>query len=344
MNVQQEKSHYGYIDTIRAFSICMVIILHCICNYYSDLNNLGYPLWFCLGFVNELCRTGVPLFFMISGFLILKGDIGDTKTFYWKRLKKIGIPFVIYDIFYYVLYSIQNQHPISLFGFFYEFLNNGSAYHLWFMYSIMFLYLLAPFLKKIVDRCSIGMLWIFFLLTIFQTTIKPLINTIVSDHIYIYLTEDGICGYMGYMILGYILGKHTFSRKTEIFICILGLIAFVVFPCISMYNVKNGGEFLFHGGYTINHYLEAAAIFVFSKKMISTKGKFFSILASATMDAYFIHVFILERIQRISWNLSPAYTICMWAISTIFLSFLWGFLRIKIFYKKREGFKCLKKS
>ena len=336
MNIQKERYHYGYIDVIRIFSICMVIILHCICNYYVDSNYFGRPLWICLGFMNELCRTGVPLFFMISGFLILKEDIPDIRKFYLRRLKKTGIPFIIYDIFYYIFYSLQQQRPITFLNFFKELLNSGSAYHLWFMYSIMFLYLLTPFIKKMVERCSLRMLLLFWGLTIFHTTIKPFINTIACGHIYVYLTEDGVCGYMGYMLLGYILGKYTLSRKAELCIYIVGGIAFIIFPCVSMFCVKNGGEFLFPGGYTINHYLEAAAIFVFCKKTIAVKRKFMTTLASATMDAYFIHVFILNVIQRILCNATPAISMCVWAVATIFLSFSWGFLRIKILDVKRR--------
>lgn len=338
-------THCNYIDYIRVFSICMVIILHCICDYYGDLTNIGKGLWFVFGFVNELCRTGVPLFFMISGFLMLRNEITDIKIFYKKRLSKVFVPFILYDVFYYVTYSIINGNNFSLLVFFKELFNCGSAYHLWFIYSILFLYALIPFIKIIVDDCNLKILFVFFTIVIFQTTIKPLINTLSNGHIYVYLTEDGMFGYLGYMILGYILGKERFSQQTEKLICFAGLLSLIVFPLVNMSNAKNSGVFMFNGGYTINHYIEGAGIFLFFKKRISEKNKNVSALSAMTLDAYFIHVFILTLLKKIVWNIPPSMMISVWIVMTIFLSFLWGYVKsnlIKCF--KGEKRICLKNA
>ena len=80
----------------------MVIVLHALGDYFYKESSFGSSLWWCLGFINEFCRTGVPLFFMISGFLLLKEDIPDIKEFYKRRFTKICIPLACYNVFYYV--------------------------------------------------------------------------------------------------------------------------------------------------------------------------------------------------------------------------------------------------
>jgi len=324
------EKHYGYVDFIRVFSMVMVILLHCFYMYYNDIGNAGKSFWFILSFVNELTRTGVPLFFMISGFLLLSNDIPDIKNFYKKRFSKILVPFLAYDVFYYLFFAYANKTPVSIVNFLKELINNGSAYHLWFIYSICFLYLMVPFVKMIVDKSSAKMLVLFLFVVIFQTTIRPFINTVGSGHFYLYLTEDGVCGYLGYMILGYILGKYKLSAKGKIIVYLLGAASFIIIPAVSMHHAITNGNFLFHGGYSINHYLEASAIFLLCKCVIKKDSKIISSMSKITFSVYFIHVFVLEVLKMYDWGTSPSSRTLLWFVITLVLSFLWGFTAKKI--------------
>ena len=324
-----EEERYNYIDFIRVLAICMVIILHCISGYYNDASNYKSLLWKALGYVNELSRTGVPLFFMISGFLLLQGNMHSLKSFYKRRFLKICIPFLGYDIFY---YTVMHFPKLSVCEFIKELFNSGSAYHLWFIYSILFLYLIMPFIKFIIDKCNINMLVLFFVIVIFQNAIRPFINTVMQGKIYLYLSEEFMCGHLGYVILGYIIGKYNVSAKLRWTIYISGLIFFILTPMVSMYSASVGSGFLFHGGYSLNHYAEAAAIFLFFKEKLSGSSCCIPMqeLSLATMDAYFIHVFILEELKKLEWNIRPYLAITIWIVLTVSLSFLWGIFRIKL--------------
>lgn len=328
--MNNKQNRYAYIDFIRVFSICSVITLHCIYEYYNDSANKGQYFWVILGYVNELSRTGVPLFFMISGFLLLKNDIPDIKAFYKRRFSKILIPFIIYDVFYYIIFGLLNKKDISAGGFITELLNCGSAYHLWFIYSIMFLYLAIPIIKIITDKLSFNGMLALFILIIFQTTIKPFINTLADGRIYVYLAEDGMCGYLGYMLLGYILGHGRIPPKAEKALYTIGIASFVVFPTISMYSAKSGSGLLFNGGYFINHYLEAAALFVFCKNNAPKSIKSITATASVTMDVYFIHIAVLEATKKLICNMPPVQMIGIWIITVILFSFLYGFTKKEI--------------
>ncbi len=321
------KQRYHYIDYIRVYSILMVILLHCICDYLNNDANFGKGLWYTLGFTNELCRTGVPLFFMISGFLLLNKDIGDVKSFYRHRFLKIAIPFIAYDIFYFIYFAIDSGNEISLLRFVKELVNNGSAYHLWFMYSILFLYIMAPFVRMIVEKCTFNMILMFLGIVIFQTTLKPFVNILLNGRAYVYLTEDGIVGYLGFMILGYILGRYDTSKTARGIIYGAGIASFILFTLANVHFAKVGRGFVFNGGYTINHYIEAAAIFVFCKNNINVKSKIAHSLSSATMDAYFIHVFVLHLLAKINWNVRPVYLIGCTASVAVVVSFGWAYLK-----------------
>ena len=292
------RKQYAYIDAIRVFAICMIIVLHSIYMHFNNVSNSESRLWWLMSYVNELTRTGVPLFFMISGFLHINSDSPNRPwQFYKKRFAKLILPFLIYDAFYYCYYCIRLGNPLSISGFFTDLINCGSAMHMWFIYSILAIYLLIPFIKKAADSFSPKMMTLLFLLAIFQNTIKPLINFLLDGRATLFLTDDGFIGYIGYVILGYLLGKYELKRGAETAIYILGILSFIFFPIINgIVAIKTGAPF-FNGGCTVNHYIEAAALFLLFKRFRYVRiKKPLKFLAGLCMTTFFIHEFILEQI------------------------------------------------
>ena len=80
MEKNESRARVGYVDYVRVFAMVMVILLHCICDYANMEKNFGRPLWWLTGLLNEVTRTGVPLFFMISGFLLVDDEDIDYNT------------------------------------------------------------------------------------------------------------------------------------------------------------------------------------------------------------------------------------------------------------------------
>ncbi len=316
--------NYKYIDYLRVFSIFMVMLLHCICDYYANIANAGKTLWYIIGYANELSRVGVPLFFMISGYLLLNKDITDIKAFYKKRFLKIGIPFILYDIFYYIYMNCSHGNNISVSGFFKELINCGSTYHLWFVYSILFIYLLMPFLQMIVKNCDTKKLMLLFVIAIFQTSIRPLINTLANGSFYVFMADDGLTGYIGYVLLGFILGTCDLKKNTKNIIYALSAATLIIAPLYSMFTVLSTGNFLFMSGYSLNHYVEAAGIFIWCKEYLHKESKIITKLSALSFTAYLIHVFFLEVLKPIPIDLAPSAVMLIWFVSVCILSFAWS--------------------
>lgn len=315
-----------YLDFVRTFAILMVILLHSIHNYLPAQDCWGRPLWWVLGYVNELARTGVPLFFMISGYLLIGSEgTSDIKNFYKRRFGKLLPSFILYSIFYYAGYGIYHGKQLSLLGFLSEFFYEGTAYHLWFMYSLMMLYLFVPFLKLMLDRCSLKYAFFFFLLTIFPSTLRPFINILLDERLSVLLASDGFSGYVGYMILGYILGKYNCSTKLRLGIYTLAMLGLAVFPYWNLSMTLDGGtQFFFNGGYTINHYLLASAIFLFCKHDLPERAMKPGILAPLSFQAYLSHAFILDLVQIPFQTFRPSIYMGLSFLFAAVLSFLWG--------------------
>lgn len=319
-----KRARYSYIDLLRVFSVLLVIVLHGIGGYYTDIGHVGRRFWYLVGYANELCRTGVPLFFMMSGFLLLRKPIENIGAFYKHRFLKIAAPFLLYDIFYYVFLT-SGKHSVG--DFIADLCVSGSAYHLWFIYSILALYLLAPFISRLLAACDEKAVFVFFLLAIAQTTLKPFLNLLCGERLWIYFTDDGIVGYLGYMILGYALGKFELPKKARVAICLLGVLSFAVTPLFSAKQLASGETPFFNGGYTLNHYIEAAALFLAAKKFFTVDRKFITRLSVLSMDTYFIHVFFLEKLRFFGDGCTPFFKMAIQIGGTIVLSFLYAYLK-----------------
>ncbi|KNY30035.1 acyltransferase [Pseudobacteroides cellulosolvens] len=132
-------------DFIRAISALSVIAIHTTSAYILT-NDIGY-VW------NQLIRYAVPMFIIISGFLLYNSDRNKEMgylSFLAKRLNKILIPYFLWSAIY-ALYnfrgSIIHDHSLGeIVPYYLKHLLTGID-HLYFMVIIFQLYLLYPLLK-----------------------------------------------------------------------------------------------------------------------------------------------------------------------------------------------------
>lgn len=289
-------------DALRVFAAIMVILLHILTPYFTNRENHDHTLWWVTLYLNELARTGVPLFFMISGALLLSSPAArDTTSFYKKRFKKLLPALLIWSVVYYLSYRIPAGEPVLNFAFFDQFFQSGTAYHLWYLYAIALLYLFFPFLSRMLAGVNRREVLIFLLLVLLQPTLKPFLNTVLAGRLYVFLAEDGFVGYLGYAILGYYLSQYPPASKKKAVVCLLGLAVFLFCPLFSAERIQQSGDYYWNGGYTINHYCEAAALFLlfstFFNKAKNGHATILSTLSSLTFSVYLVHVLVIRAVD-----------------------------------------------
>lgn len=295
----QKREQIPYLHILRIIAILMVIMLHSVSPYISNAGYYGTNSWYVYLLLNAVSRGGVPLFFMISGYLLLSDSASsDFKSFYSKRLPRILVPLACWNVLYYIFYCVFNKLPFDISEFFAQFINCGTAYHLWYIYTLFGIYLLVPFIKRITDSCTLRQLAWLVVLICFCPTVRPFINTVTP--MYIYLFDPLFNGYLGYFVLGYILGKAEFnSRQTAVFI-IWGIAAVVV--CVLGNNAASTEskiDLVFNSGYNICFYAIGAAFFCGFKKIRVESEKTVRVLkhfSKATFGMYFVHVAVMEII------------------------------------------------
>ena len=93
----EKKRDYSF-DLLRVISMLMVVVIH-VSNVYSrSFGSISNTSFLISLIFNTVSRISVPVFFMISGALLVDREYDKKK--YMKRLKKYIILIFVWDVFY----------------------------------------------------------------------------------------------------------------------------------------------------------------------------------------------------------------------------------------------------
>lgn len=118
--VKSAKERVAWIDWCRAFAICSVLMCHSSERVYVfSLPEFGeYYLRRQLAalIIHTIGRLGVPIFFFVSGYLLLDRsyDYKNTKTFYRKNLGGLILSVEIWIIIYNFFNVYFYEQPFNL--------------------------------------------------------------------------------------------------------------------------------------------------------------------------------------------------------------------------------------
>ncbi len=242
----KEKS-FG-VDILRIISMVCVIILHSVSNGLRG--DFTSDTWDTINLLSSFATCAVPIFFMISGYLILSSEnTSSIRYTITNRLPRLIIPLFIWSVIFIIIVAnmdmINRSKPIDLVTVWdniYTFWQKECAVHFWFMYYLIPLYLIAPFIKSACDKSKDRV--IVYVLILWGITL--VLNTVskFADEQYKHLYSiafinniDFVGGYGGYFLLGWYLGKRDF--KTGIF----GKVICVLMAVGAVYLIAYGTEY-----------------------------------------------------------------------------------------------------
>ncbi len=298
MNKQKEK--ILYLEMIRIVAIFSVILLHCNSQFFTNSNIFGTNIWWFTNVINAVSRFGVPLFFMISGYLLLTSTTADNLSlFYNKRLLKILPPFLVWSFIYYCDNCITYHIPFRIQHLFLNFGTQNIVYHFWYLYTILFFYLLTPFIKKIINQCNKKELYFFLFLILLPTTISPFFNRLMQRWCFFFPMV--IDGYWGYFLLGYLLGTFSITKKQQYLLYFIALLC-IFAAILGTHRTSSSSQIdiFYTGGYQYHAFIISAAIFVCFKQ-INIKNKLLihsiTTLGNLSFGLYLCHVLIIEKLS-----------------------------------------------
>lgn len=142
---EKQKLYNPVIDILRTISIFAVVLVHTTTRTLeaSSFTLLKTP-WTL--FLNQISRFAVPLFFMISGFVLeLNYHLHESYfTYLKKRFSRIFVPYLFWSIIYYFFVYYKNRNP----NFLSSLLRGDASYQLYFIPALLIFYLLFPLIHN----------------------------------------------------------------------------------------------------------------------------------------------------------------------------------------------------
>lgn len=302
------KKRIEYCDALRFIAIIFVILIHILADFklsYLDTNK--YASYIILSFFDSITRLAVPIFFMLTGVFML-GSKKEEKysEFLKKRVSKLVIPFFLLSILYYVYFGLKNGTGLSAFQFFNAFTSNQIVYHFWFMYQIILIYLLIPFLRKLVQNLKKEELMTL-ILVIFSANVLSIITNISLKYDYNILASfvyPSILRYMNYLFLGYYLCHYEIEKKYRMKLYLFAILSFFIMTALDFFVTMDVKGDAFYLGDSAFPFITSTALFVLLKenyhkfKIPSAFSKFLTITSSLIFYIYMIHVLVLEYVKK----------------------------------------------
>lgn len=288
MRVQERKI---YLDYLRVIATVFVICVHTVSLAATMVvpKSIEYYVLEILNFTFLSCNL---LFIMISGALLLPVKGEKAGTFFRKRFSKVAIPLVIYYILYVCAKEgIEWIFPNHWLAMIQRILTGApeEAPHFWLVYVILWLYVLTPFfrwiLQHIPDSVLAGVILVIFLVNSLDTYLP-----FFGLNAHLSLVVDS---FAGVFLLGYFLAGKCSARAEHILIA-GGGISYVI-TCLLILQTDNYAPYIYQNAPTMM--LFSAAIFLLVKRAAANRSKesrFTRLLGKYSFSILLIHWGVLH--------------------------------------------------
>lgn len=282
--------HLKSYDILRVFACLLIVCMH------SPIPSEQANGLF-LSTLSYFTAPGIGLFFMLSGALLLPLKT-DTFTFLKKRISKVVFPTLFWTLFYLGANIILRGEDIEFSQILsIPFSTQGNPV-LWFMYTLIGLYLLSPILSRWLTNSSKKE--VEFYLGLWGVSLcYPLLKMFVglnegTTGILYYFT-----GYAGYFVLGYYCKTYPESLKWK-WILPASVIAVLAPVCCKVLHLEVDFYDLF---WYLSIFVVILCIFYYKAneglcpKLKLTEGKFYAFmqqLSSLSFGIYLVHIFVMR--------------------------------------------------
>ena len=258
------KQRIVFVDYVRVMACLMVMLVHASENFYgadssglagnmSMLANEQNRFWVAF-WDGGVSRTAVPLFMIVSAFLLVPMREGTTMTqFYRRRFMRILPPFACFLLLYTFLPLAwggmtweQSMADLRLLPFNFP----SMAGHLWFMYPLISLYIIIPVVSPWLAKAPAKEERIFIGLFAF-TTLIPWLHRFVSEELWGECFWNGYTafwycsGYLGYLVLAHYIRVHLdWSRQKRIVVGTTCFLVGAVFTAWSFWLKGTPGQLI----------------------------------------------------------------------------------------------------
>ena len=305
-----QKRNYA-LDVIRLVAILLVVMVHCTATFVTAYKpGMREFAWGTL--LNGITRPGVPLFLMISGSLFLDESKEVTiKAILRKKVISLAVITIVWSVVYTMAYNVMVPllagKAVDRAMVVNDILNGHG--HMWYLYMIMGLYVITPFLKEFVCKENKKMVLLFIGVSFVVQFLTPVVDEICMgywDRAYLgpwldkfYLDFFG--GFITYYLTGWYMvhvGIQEKSRKYLLYFLGIGSLVFMIMYVQSTTLYKT-----IYGDISAPVYLYSVSVFqLLNDIKFDFKEKTANILtglSKLSFGVYIIHVLVLNVFMKV---------------------------------------------
>lgn len=302
------ERRYLYLDFMRIFAAYGIVVLHVMANAFGRgmSGTAGASDWYWMNGYNCVVRCCVPIFVMISGalFLDLSKPFSVSKL-YRHNISRLVAAFLFWSLFYAGCYTWYFHFDAK---YFWTTFLTGYA-HLWFVPMLVGLYVITPFLRKIVES---GFLTGYFLALslIFTFLLPEMLRVIASpaaDKAYSNMNFYFTLGYVPYFVAGAYFANRELDRRYDAAIFAFGVAALTACGILTAAtSSRNSVCSTFFQSFHPCILLGSIALFVFGKRIFSRvrppeKMRDLIVkISSCSFGVYLIHPLVINVFHRVS--------------------------------------------
>ena len=288
-----------WFDLLKILACLMIITNHTI-DYllqYAGYNNFTVLFYAaCL----SLCKIGVPLFIMITGCLLLKKESNYREIL--GRIKRVLFPLIVVSLIYY--FSDNNLNWNGGLNFIKTFFERPIRTYLWYLYMLIGLYLITPFLQKMIKSFSQDS----YRNLIIICLVIPGILSILNIYFNLSFSPKFLDVLFPVAIVYYISGLYLSTVKLTVKyrnLAFISLIMMIIFLTLSIYIPYLQSDMIVYKMLDYTNLLVALSSFsvyylfryYFERKTISERSeKVIVNISLVTFGIYLIHNLISYRI------------------------------------------------
>lgn len=269
------------IQILRAIAICAVVMCH------------SYPMRFRGVLIRSLINFAVPMFLFLSGYLT-KLEYENWGSFWWKRIKRILIPYAVWSVFWTV---ISHNYDDFLF----KLLTGKTLYPYYYVFVYCQFVIFTPLIAKLAKSKYQWVGWLIQPLAIYLRKYCGL-----EIYINVYL----LFSWFGSYYLGLLLGNHLlqwkYNYKKTIALCV---ITFVISSMEGIYWYKAGNYDLATNTLNLTNCLYSAACLLLAYKFIIDDriivddrfvNRMLITLGDYSFGIFLIHAFVLMVMRKLT--------------------------------------------
>jgi len=311
------KQHLPYADAARALAICLVVILHIAASLVVKGYAVGKLNWLVANLIDSITRISVPLFVLVSGTLLLDPHRNESlPIFFRKRFVKVLIPLLGWSVIYIAWRIYYEGDSFTIQQAIRAIIENTVAYHFWFLYMILGLYLVVPVLRVFTRTASQMDYKYFLVIWMIAVCLPPFLAQffgIISADFWVI-----IIGFSGYFIAGYFFSQvnySTHSMRWAIALYIITLMVTIIGTYLLLRQYGNYDSYFYEflspnviimslSAYLLLRWLPYERIYV----KMPWIPRLISIICIASFGVYMVHVLLLSVLKggRLGFVLSGA--------------------------------------